>query len=148
MSTGQADLYTDSIHNFLRIFRYVNRYARQIRSVGISGRRVGALRRLLDAGPQTIGQLSAHHYINDSSTSEMVAHLEKLGYVKRTRSTTDSRVVLVEVTPAGEKLVQEVPLGGVALLRVRLRELPAERLRAINQALKDIVQILEINDAQ
>ena len=144
MSKRHDDLYEQCIHDFLGIHRHLHSHSRKVRSVGISGRRVGALRRLLEAGPQTIGQLSAHHYISDSTTSEMVAQLEKLGYVRRRRSTNDSRVVLVEVTPAGEQLVQQTPPGGIALLRQRLKELPTERLKLISEALEDIVEILEI----
>jgi hypothetical protein len=40
---------------------------------GISGRKISALRHLLDAGPCTIGELSAYHHISDSTTSEMMA---------------------------------------------------------------------------
>ena len=137
-------LYNDAIHKFLQIHRYIRKYAHRIRSVGISGRRVAALRHLLEGGPQTIGQLSTYFYISDSSTSEMVADLERLGLARRTRSTADNRVVLVEVTPDGQRLVKNAPLGGISLLRERLKGLPAERLTRIDDALTDLVQLLEI----
>ena len=72
-----TDLYLDSIHKFLQIHRYLRTYSHLIRSVGISGRKVAALRYLREVGPRTIGQLSRYHYISDSSTSEMIADLER-----------------------------------------------------------------------
>jgi DNA-binding MarR family transcriptional regulator len=74
----------------------------------------------------------------------MVADLEKVGYVRRTRSQSDNRVVLVELTPEGEHIVQNAPLGGISLLRERLKGLSPDRLSVINEALTDLVQLLEI----
>jgi DNA-binding MarR family transcriptional regulator len=139
-------LYTETIHRFLQLHRYLRRYARRIRAEGISGRKVSALRYLLEAGPRTIGQLGRYHCVNDSSASEMVAQLERLGYVARTRSQADQRVVLVDLTESGRAFALNAPLGGIPLLRERLRALSPERLSVINEALTDLVQLLEIGD--
>jgi len=138
--------YIDTIHKFLALHRYLRRYSRRIRAEGIGGRKVSALRYLLETGPRTIGQLSDYHYISDSSASEMVAELVRLGYVTRTRSESDQRFVLVDLTEAGREFAQDAPLGGIPLLRERLRALPPERLALINQALTDLNQLLEIGD--
>jgi DNA-binding MarR family transcriptional regulator len=144
--TGQeTDHYYDSIHKFLQLNHYVWVYSQAVRAVGISGRKVAALRRLMEEGAQTIGQLGTYLYINDSSASEMVSGLQELGYVRRTRSKQDSRVVLAELTEAGRELVEKAPLGGIGLLRKRLLELEPERLQVIHQALTDLVDILEID---
>jgi DNA-binding MarR family transcriptional regulator len=115
---------------------------------GISGRKVSALRHLLEAGPRTIGQLKDYLYISDSSASELVAHLQKKGYVTRTRSEADNRVVLVAVTPAGREIAQRTPLGGISLFRERLKTLSPERLAVINDAMEEIMQLLEIDNGQ
>jgi DNA-binding MarR family transcriptional regulator len=146
MSELDTTIYNDAIHKFLQIHRYLRKFAYRTRSVGISGRKVAALRHLVEDGPQTIGKLSAYFYLSDSSTSEMVADLERLGYVFRSRSKADNRVVLVEVTPEGQQLVQETPLGGISLLRERLKHLPSERLSRIDEALTDLVQLLGIEN--
>ena len=144
MNELDTALYQDAIHKFLQIHRYLRKYAHRIRSVGISGRKIAALRHLIEGGPRTVGQLSAYFYINDSSTSELVADLGRLGFVQRTGSRADNRVVLVEVTPEGQRLVKNAPLGGISLLRERLKGLSAERLTRIDDALTDLVQLLEI----
>ncbi len=144
MNELDTSRYLDAIHKFLQLHRYVRNYAYSIRSVGISGRKVSALRHLVNEGSETIGKLSAVFFLSDSSTSEMVADLERHGYVQRSRSKKDNRVVLVEVTPEGQQLVQETPLGGISLLRERLKHLPTERLTRIDEALTDLVQLLGI----
>ena len=145
-SERDRDLYRETIHAFLRLHRYLRRYSRQIRDEGISGRKMSALRYLLDAGPRTVGQLSDYHDISDSSASEMVAELCRLGYVTRTRSEADHRVVLVDLTGQGREFAQRAPLGGIPLLRERLRGLPAEQLSIVRGALGDLLHLLEIDD--
>jgi len=144
--TQDTPEYIDTIHNFLTLHRCLRRYSRQVRAEGIGGRKVSALRYLLEVGPRTIGQLSDYHYISDSSTSEMVAELARLGYVTRTRSEADHRVVLVELTPAGCDFARSAPLGGIPLLRERLRALPADRLERIKATLTELNDLLEVGD--
>jgi len=138
--------YLDTVHKFLTLYRALRRYSRRARASGIGGRKVSALRYLLEAGPRTIGQLSDYHYINDSSTSEMISDLERSGYVTRTRSKEDRRVVLVGLTDTGRIFVENASLGGIPLLRERLRSLSPARLSVIDEALTDILLLLETDD--
>jgi DNA-binding MarR family transcriptional regulator len=117
-----------------------------MQSQGLSGRKIAALRYLLEAGELSIGQLRDYLYINDSSTSELVTQLEQAGYITRVRSSTDSRVVIITLTPAGKETAQSVPLGGIPLLRERLKALPPERLALIHSALSELRELLGIAD--
>jgi len=134
------------MHIFLSLYRHLRRYSRQMQERGLSGRQVAALRYLLEAGPRTIGQLRDYLYIGDSSTSELVASMEQAGYVTRTRSEEDNRVVLVALTPAGRAVACQAPLGGIPLLREKLKALPPERLAAIRDALAELKDLLELPD--
>jgi DNA-binding MarR family transcriptional regulator len=138
--------YLETIHTFLIVYRYLRKYSRQLHSEGFSGRKIATLRYLLENEPLTIGQLRDYLYISDSTTSELVAKLEDAGCVQRTRSRVDNRVVLVSLTPSGRESAQSAPLGGIPLLRERLKALPPERLAMIHEALTEIKQILEIDD--
>jgi DNA-binding MarR family transcriptional regulator len=140
----QDSLYMDTVHKFLSLYRYLRCHSRQMQQEGISGRKMSTLRYVLETGPRTIGQVRRYLYIGDSSTSELVASLEEKGYVTRTRSQEDNRVVIVELTPAGRELAQKKPLGGIPLLRERLRTLPPERLERINAAVTDVMDMLEV----
>jgi DNA-binding MarR family transcriptional regulator len=139
-------LYTETIHRFLTVYRYLRRYSRQMQEEGISGRKIAALRYLLEAGPCTVGQLGHYLYISDSSTSQLIAHLEQAGYVTRVRSKEDNRVVIVSLTRAGHEIAQATHLGGVPLLRERLKTLPTERLIRIHAAMADLMDLLEIEN--
>jgi DNA-binding MarR family transcriptional regulator len=136
-------LYRETLQEFLSCYRYLRGYGRQMHQEGISGRKISTLRYLVGAGPLTVGQLGDYLCINDSSTSTLIAHLQKKGYVTRTRSPDDHRVVLVEITDQGRELVERTPLGGIPLLREALKTLPPERLALGHEALKTMNELLE-----
>jgi DNA-binding MarR family transcriptional regulator len=77
-----------------------------------------------------------------------VAELEEAGLVTRSRSTTDNRVVNVQLTPAGQAIAQNSPPGGIALLRRRLDTLPAARLTQMIEALNDIMSLMEVTETE
>ena len=72
----------------------------------------------------------------------MIANLEKDGYVTRTRSQTDNRVVLVALTNQGRALLTSTPLGGLPLLRRELQALPQDRLDQMLGVLAEIQQMM------
>jgi DNA-binding MarR family transcriptional regulator len=144
MGTEDASAFLGTIHKFLTIYRYLRTYSRQMHSEGLSGRKIATLRHLLETEPLTVGQIRDYLYISDSTTSELVAKLEEAGCVQRARSEEDNRVVLVSLTSAGREFAQSAPLGGIPLLRERFKALPAERLALIDEALAEIIDLLEI----
>lgn len=93
-----------------------------------------------------MGELSSYLFINESGTSEHVAKLEKAGLVKRTRSKNDSRIVEVSDTEKGKKLARKAPIGGVPLLREKLKGLSPADLKRIKTAITSLVELLEIQD--
>jgi DNA-binding MarR family transcriptional regulator len=139
-------LFSETMASFLKVYRFLRKYSRQMQSEGLSGREVSMLRYLQSAEPLTIGQCRDYLNINDSSTSELIAHLEQGGIVLRTRSQTDNRSVMVTLTPVGNKLAHSVTLGGIPLMREKLKTLPPERLQRIYDAMCDIQNLLEIKD--
>jgi DNA-binding MarR family transcriptional regulator len=136
-------LYRETIQEFLAFYRYLRRYGRQMQQEGISGRKISTLRYLIEAGPLTVGQLGDYLCINDSSTSSTISDLKKRGYVTRTRSPDDNRVVMVEITDRGRELVGRTSLGGIPLLRETLKTLPSDHLTRVHEALRTMNELLE-----
>ena len=143
MQETDGSLYRETIQEFLSFYRYLRRYGRQMQQEGISGRKISTLRYLVEAGPLTVGQLSDYLSISDSSTSTTIADLKKRGYVTRTRSLDDNRVVMVAVTDPGRELVARTPLGGIPLLREALKTLPPDRLARIYEAFATMNELME-----
>jgi DNA-binding MarR family transcriptional regulator len=59
-------------------------------------------------GPVSIGNLASRVGIVLTNLSSCCKKLERLGYVSRTRSSEDERVVLIALTRQGEKLVEDI----------------------------------------
>ncbi|MBN1640537.1 MAG: MarR family transcriptional regulator [Anaerolineae bacterium] len=146
MEGERGERYTETVHLFLEVYRHLRTCSRRMNQDGISGRKVATLRYLHEAEPLTVGQIRDYLHVSDSSASETIARLEEKGYVERTRSRVDNRVVLVTLTPAGREIAERVPLSGMPLLRERLKELPPRRMNVIAEAMVEIARLLEIDD--
>lgn len=136
------------LHRFLVLNRYLRKYARQITDQGISPRDFSVLLFLLEQGPVTVGDVGAYLYRSASVASTLIGQLEEAGFVERTRSAEDNRVVIVTLTEAGRALAKNAPVGGIPLLRRRLNTLPADRLERINDALADLMQLMEVTEEE
>lgn len=148
MSIPKHPLASEALHKFLLIHRHLRQYSRQIDSQGIRGRQLAVLLFLLDQQTATVSEVQDHLYTSASTASTLISQLEEMGYVTRTRSEDDNRVVVVELTPAGAAVAQQTPVGGIGLLRRRLDTLPEDRLRIIDEALGEIMRLMEVTGTE
>ena len=65
----------------------------------------------------TVGELAHHLCVRQNSAVELVDRLEALGLVERRTSTEDRRRVLLSLTPASEKLLDELSVANLEELR-------------------------------
>ena len=131
---------------FLQINRFLRQYARQISEQGIRPVELAILRFLHQTGPATVGQVQGYVFRSPGTTSMVLSQMEEAGYVTRTRSTQDNRVVMVALTETGRLLAETTPLAGIALLRQRLHDLPPERLHRLAAALTEIMTLMEVSE--
>lgn len=136
----------DALHKFLVIHRHLHRYARQVSSQGIRPAQLSVLLFLLENGPATISGVQDYLYSSPSTASTIISQLEDAGYVTRTRSQEDNRVVNVAITAAGREVVEATPQGGLILLRRQLTTLSEERLVEIDEVLAELMALMEITD--
>ena len=136
------------MHKFLLIHRHLRQYSHQMDEHGIRPKHFSVLRFLMEHGPATVGDVQEYLYNSASTTSAVLSQMEDAGYITRTRSAEDNRVVIVELTATGADLATNSPMGGLPLLRRRLHNLPQDRLHRIDDALADIMELLEIEDTE
>jgi DNA-binding MarR family transcriptional regulator len=149
MHDAQGSLSDQVFHQFLALQHYLRRYARRlIDERGLTPRDLSVLRYLLESEPATVGQVQAYVHKSPSTTSSLIAQLEEKGHVTRTRSQKDNRVVIVELTSTGREIAENMPLGGLPLLRRRLGNLSEERLSEIDGVLAEIMQLMEASDTE
>ena len=139
---------SDALHKFLLIHRHLRQTARNADEHGIRGRQVAVLQFIQEHGPATVTEIKEHLYTSVSTASTLIKDLEDAGYVVRTRSQEDNRVVIVELTASGSALAETNAIAGIGLLRRRLPTLPEERLQMMNEALADIILLMEVPDSE
>ena len=134
-------------HQFLDMLRFKRQYShRFIDEHGIKPRDLSIMLFLAEMGGATVGEAQAYLHQSASTTSALIAKLEKAGFVMRTRSDADNRVVNVELTEDGRYVIEHTPLGGLPLLRRNMRQLSEERLKQINNVLIELMQMMEIDN--
>ncbi len=132
-----------AFHRLLAIMRLGRQHARQLSDEqGMRPQEHSALRYLMENGDATIGQLQQYLHKSPSTTSALVAKLEKENLVVRQRSPDDNRVVIVTLTPEGRERAQNTPLAGYPLLRRQLATLPPLRQAEINDVLAEILDLM------
>ena len=145
MEEFSDESFSDQVfHQYLSLLGASRRYARQILDErGLKQREFSVLRFLLESGPLTVGQVQTYIHHSPSTTSTLIAQMELKGYVTRTRSAKDNRVVIVELTDAGRVVAENTPLGGSPLLRRRLSTLSTKRLQQIGDVLVELMNLME-----
>jgi DNA-binding MarR family transcriptional regulator len=74
---------------------------------GVSGARLSALSVLVYGGPRTLGELAAAEQVRPATMTRIVQLLEADGYVRRESDPADGRVVRVDTTAKGRRVMQQ-----------------------------------------
>jgi DNA-binding MarR family transcriptional regulator len=85
---------------------------------------------------RSLGELSDFHAVSMPTMSKTITTIENLGWVARSRSTVDRRVVMIKATPAGRAALKEVYDLAVVPISEILASLPATQLQELSDALK------------
>lgn len=100
-------LTTASLADRLRVS--VARLARRLRQLSMGGltpSQASILSTLDRHGPLVMGEIAAHEGISKPSATGIVGRLLERGLVGKTADPDDGRFSIVEVTPAGERLLE------------------------------------------
>jgi DNA-binding MarR family transcriptional regulator len=102
-------LATEAVMNTIRtadlLFDQIGRLLRPLGVSAAGGLVLGILR---DRGSMTPSELGERMVVTRATVTGVVDSLERRGYVRRSANPADRRSLLVELTPAGFTVVQEV----------------------------------------
>jgi DNA-binding MarR family transcriptional regulator len=128
------------------------RLARRMRQASddeISPTQIAALATITRDGPMTLGDLAAAERVQPPTITAAVGRLEAQGLVTRRRDDQgDRRVIRVEATTNGHKLVERQRSRRTAYLAKRLRDLPPAELETLADAALILDRILAEDDEQ
>ncbi|MGD8367535.1 MAG: MarR family transcriptional regulator [Desulfobacterales bacterium] len=103
----------------------------------------GVLRSLSRDGPLSSASLSRELCVTPSNITGIIDRLEKKGLVERTRMQGDRRVTLIFITEQGKQLSRDLPDPIEIRLISGLAELPPKKVKKLDDALKQIIDILD-----
>lgn len=109
-----------------------------LKPYGISHTQYNVLRILRGAGPAGLScrEIAERMISHDPDVTRLLDRMEKAGHVTRDRATTDRRVVLTHITPAGLKLIDQVDQPMQAALRKNLGHVDKKRLATLIDVLE------------
>ncbi len=132
-----------------RIFKAIHDYSKDVSAkFGITGPQLWALKTIAQEGSIPLGELSRQMYLHPSTISGVIDRLEAKGYVARVRDTDrgDRRVINVELTLKGKRLVSRAPNPIQGKMLYGLRKLKKEEVDLIYQSVQKLVTIMEAQD--
>lgn len=106
----------------------LRRLRKQDDRAGISAARLSALSVVVFAGPVTMGQLAAAEQVAPPTMTRLVAAMERDGLVERRQDAEDGRLVWIQASSKGTRILHAARERRVATLAADLAALdPAER---------------------
>lgn len=94
-------------------------------------------------GPRRITELAESEALAQPTVTQLVVRLQGRGYVSRKASKTDGRVVMVDITPAGEAALGATQAGYRAVMRELLGALDDDQVIALASATETLGQLVE-----
>jgi DNA-binding MarR family transcriptional regulator len=129
-----------------RLRLVVTRLARQLRQravVDLTPSQISALATIERSGPVTLGELAALERVQPPSVTVVVTRLEEKGLVVRRQDPQDRRVVRVETTKDGRRLLARSRSRKDAELDRRLRLLSDEERATLASAAAILERLVE-----
>jgi DNA-binding MarR family transcriptional regulator len=116
---------------------------RESRKVGVSPEQVSLLVAIKYAPGIGVRELAARERVSAPAMSKHVDRLERDALVTRTPSIDDRRRVGLTLTDEGRRLLRRVRSRRTAWLAGRLGDLTDEQLRAIDEAIEPLRELLQ-----
>jgi DNA-binding MarR family transcriptional regulator len=125
------------------VLHLMRRIRREDDVTGLSAPRLAALSCVVFAGPRTLGELATMEQVSPPTMTNVVAGLERDGYVRRETPPEDRRVVLVRATPKGRRVMERSRRLRAAFLAEKLEGLDPDELAALDRAADIMLRIYE-----
>jgi DNA-binding MarR family transcriptional regulator len=129
------------VKQFRAVVQAMRRHYRYVeRKCGVSGAHVWALAEIAEAPGIKVSDLARALAVHQSTASNLVDKLEQAGLLLRQRHRDDWRVVRLNVTAAGQRLLDRAPRPLPGPLQDALLHLPVSRLTALETDLAALLR--------
>jgi DNA-binding MarR family transcriptional regulator len=97
---------------------------------------------VLMSGPKTLGDLAAAEQVRAPTISRLAAEMERIGLIRRRGDANDARVVRVEMSAKGRRVLAKGRELRIADIEARVRRLDPSELDTLEKAVKLIEGML------
>jgi DNA-binding MarR family transcriptional regulator len=116
---------------------------REVHSLGVTGGQVSLLATIRQNPGIGVRELAALERMSAPGMSKYVTRLERAGLVTRTRG-EDRRRISLALTPQAERVLRSVKERRTAWLASGLKQLDADELVKIEDAIEPLARLLEV----
>ena len=109
------------------------------KKTGVSGAQLWVLQEVSEQVNITINEIAAKMAMNQSTISTLADQMTQAGYLTRSAAVSDKRKVLVNLTPAGVKLLKKSPEPHKGLMPFILSESSEKELLLLESALSKMI---------
>jgi DNA-binding MarR family transcriptional regulator len=110
----------------------------------MTGPQAGALMVVARYPDLSLGELGERMHLHISTCSGIVDRLERKGYVVRRRGSEDRRVVRLNATPRGRRMIEKVPISSFGMLIRDIEQLPSSEIHRIHEAITILLRVMKI----
>src|SRR5687767_9267315 len=110
---------------------------------GVSMAQLHILYTLQRSGEMPMSRLAEVLQVSLSNATGLIDRIEERGFVERTRVPEDRRVVMIRVTDAGRRMLEEVDAMSSDLLRSVFGRIGRSQLAAVGRAIAELRRGLE-----
>ena len=140
---------SEVMQSLRRIFKAIQDYSHEVSSkFGITGPQLWALKTVFENESLSLSELGKKMYLHPSTITGLIDRLEKKGYVERSRDQKDRRVIYVQLTPKGKRIVKKAPNPIQGKMIYGLRKLKAKELNSIYDSSLKLVEIMEAQNVK
>jgi DNA-binding MarR family transcriptional regulator len=94
------------------------------------------------SGPKTLGDLAAAEQVRAPTISRLAAEMERIGLIRRRADAGDGRVVRVEMTAKGRRVLAKGRELRIADIERRVRSLAPQEVETLSGAIQLIERML------
>ena len=118
----------------------IDRMDRALAPLDLTSQQIGVIMLLATGQARTPYELSRAMSYDSGSMTRMLDRLEKKGFIARTRSESDRRMVCLTLTAQGQAASQQLPGLGATVLNEQLRGFSAEDLACLIGLLERFIE--------
>lgn len=139
------ELATEVLGRFREVFRAAKLHFAAVKKVaGVSGAQLWALSEINAQPGLRVSDLAQKMSLHQSTVSNLVENLNSSGLLRRVREAGDNRVVRLQLTSAGKKVVARAPKPARGVLPDALEKLDRRALKKLSTSLDSLVKQMKV----